>query len=130
MRTLPRRGAMRWLACAQALLVFCMSMGAICLRDGEAASLELGPCACVIAASGCGGNFGIAENAGPECGPCRDEVIHALPASRSHTDAPCLAAPVTAYSNALPSLLRCPGAGPSLASVIHPPRSSRTILRC
>jgi hypothetical protein len=105
-------------------------MGSICLRDGEAASLELGPCGCVIAASGCGDDSGIAENAGPECGPCRDEAVVALPGSRSHTDASWLAAPVTAYPVAEPSLLRCPGAGADLDSVILPPRSSRTILRC
>jgi hypothetical protein len=129
MMTLPRRGAMRWLACAQAMLLLCMCMGSVCLRDGEAASLELGPCGCVIAASGCGDDPGIAENAGPECGPCRDEAILALPGSRSHTDAS-LATPVTAYSISGPSLQPCPGAGACLASATRPPRSSRTILRC
>lgn len=121
---------MRWLACAQALLVFCMCLGSICLRDGEAASLELGPCACMIAVDGCPEAPGIAASAGPECGPCRDEAILALPGSRSHSDASWLAAPVTGHSIAEPSLLRCPGAGAGLASAIHPPRTSRTILRC
>ena len=121
---------MRWLAGAQALLLLCMSMGSICLRDGEAASLELGPCGCVIAASGCGDDSGIADNAGPECGPCRDQTLLALPGSRFHADASWLAAPVATSSMTVPALVPCAGLGAHPFSRLHPPRSSRTILRC
>ena len=80
LRSLPL--ALRWAAILQAFIVVpSMLAGSICLRDGEAATLELGTCACVYATAP-GAALALSELASPDCGPCRDLTITALAGSR------------------------------------------------
>jgi hypothetical protein len=81
LRSLPL-GALRWAAILQALLVLpSMLAGSICLRGGEAATLELGTCECVYATAPEGAPA-LSELAFPDCGPCQDLTLTALAGSR------------------------------------------------
>jgi len=85
LRCLPL--ALRWAATLQAFLVLpSLLAGSICLRDGEAATLELGTCACVYSTAP-EAALALSELASPDCGPCRDLTITALAGSRVNTAA-------------------------------------------
>jgi len=127
LRSLPL--ALRWATILQAFLVVpSMLGGSICIRDGEAATLELGTCACVCATAPGGGPV-LSELTSSDCGPCRDLTITALAASRIITPAVQLAGDIHCY-------VGYPEIGqPSLSSIESrhpgdPPGRLLAVLRC
>ncbi len=84
-RSLPL--ALRWAALLQAILLLPPTLvGSICLRDGKAATLELGICPCLHAPAR-SATPTISQPGSPECGPCQDLTITALAGSRVITPA-------------------------------------------
>ena len=77
-----RPPALHWAALLQAILLLPpMLVGSVCLRDGEAVTLEFEGCACLSSLTATTTPV-LAEPSSPECGSCTDFVVTALAGSR------------------------------------------------